>query len=168
MTSDERALVLEMVTKELPKGVFLQRFRSAKDGKKLTLTLLEEGLHGRSTEDVDCAILVGFTFGFDATHIDALCSLAVEEWHHSHENIVMALDKINDGRAIDTLFHLTQVIPNYLEYDESRALAVKAIWALGKLGAIEALQTVAESDDPILKANALKQLGLARSANEKP
>jgi hypothetical protein len=53
------------------------------------------------------------------------------------------------------------ITENLLEYDDNRALAVKAIWALGKIPGSEAeikLQILARSDNEILRKAASGQL----------
>ena len=79
-------------------------------------------------------------------------------------NCSIATDEASDGLrtpdAVEALFGATQWIPT-LEYDDSRALAVKAIWALGKIPGAEAenkLETLARSGDDILQKTAAEQL----------
>jgi hypothetical protein len=63
--------------------------------------------------------------------------------------------------TVGALFRATQWIPKSLEYDDARALAVKAIWALGKIPGPEAeakLETLARSENTILRQNAVEQL----------
>ena len=69
--------------------------------------------------------------------------------------------------TVDALFRVTQWIPKSLEYDDARALAVKAIWALGKIPGSEAeakLETLARSENTILRQNAVEQLERRHSA----
>lgn len=100
-------------------------------------------------------------FGFSPEYKSILRRLSGEEWHISHEDIVSALDKLRDIDAVDVLYNATQIIPSHLDFDDARALAVKAIWALGNLGtaaAKEKLEMIAGAEHPILRANAFKQL----------
>jgi hypothetical protein len=77
-----------------------------------------------------------------------LVKLSEAEWHNRHEDVVTALDKLHDSRSVEALYHAALKRHAYLDYDDDRALAVKAIWALGKLGDTEAdqkLRLLAES-----------------------
>lgn len=131
------------------------------------MALLEEAYSARNSEDIGCALVVGFSFGFGSEHISVLCGLVDEDWHDSHEDVVSALDKLRTTAAIEPLFRATQWIPSYLDFDEARALAVKAIWALGNLPGLEAeekLRSIAQSDNVILRRNAEEQLERRRRA----
>jgi HEAT repeat protein len=104
---------------------------------------------------------VGYVFGFGPQHVDPLKELVTATWHVSHEDVVGALGKLRVPMVTDALFNATQWIPEYLNYDESRALAVKAIWALGKIDDIEAvrkLEMLSRCEDQILRNSALEQL----------
>jgi hypothetical protein len=51
--------------------------------------------------------------------------------------------------------------PDYLDFDEARALATKAVWALGSIegaAALEALEALTEDRDPIVAGGARAQL----------
>ena len=64
-------------------------------------------------------------------HLDLLVQLASADWHHKHEDVVSALGQLRSPAAVEALYHAAWWVPDYLDFDESRALAVKAIWALG-------------------------------------
>jgi hypothetical protein len=140
---------------------FLRQFPSAVVHGRLALRLLEEACGRRDAEDLHCALIVGHTFGFGPEHTDTLCCLVGADWHFSHEDIVSALDGLGSPHIVDALFHATQWIPDNLKYDKARALAVKAIWALGRIAGNEArqkLEMVLHCDDPVLQKNAEYQL----------
>jgi hypothetical protein len=83
------------------------------------------------------------------------------DWHHSHEDIVSIPDELRSPELVETLYPATQWAPKYLDYDDSRAFAVKAIWALGNIGNAEAkqkLKALAHSSHPVLRRNAEHQL----------
>jgi hypothetical protein len=147
--------------KKPSKEDFLRHFPAAVEQGKLSLPLLEEAYNSRNSEDLDCALVVGFSFGFGPEHVSILCRLVDEDWHQSHEDAVSALDILRTPIAIEPLFRATQWVPKYLDYDDARALAVKAIWALGNLTGAESqakLQALMRSDDPTVRRNAEEQL----------
>jgi len=165
MTEEERKFCQDLMwfpgRKEPSKEDFLRRFPSAVEQGKLALRLFEEAYKARNPDDIRCALLVGFSFGFGPEHTAILRLLVDEDWHESHEDVVSALDELRTPVAIEPLFRATQWVPGYLDFDEARALAVKAIWALGNLPGPEAetkLKTIARSDDAILRTNAEEQL----------
>jgi hypothetical protein len=58
--------------------------------------------------------------------------LPIADWHHSHEDVVWHLGEYQGADVISALDHATRWVPDYLDFDENRALARKAIWELGK------------------------------------
>ena len=123
----------------------------------------------QNADDLQCALIVGHTFGFAAEQATILGHLIEvgTDWHFSHEDVVDALDELKTTDAVESLFRATQWIPKSLEYDDGRALAVKAIWALGNLPGKEAeakLKALALSNDAILQKTAEEQLERRRKA----
>jgi hypothetical protein len=169
MTPEQRDLVHDLVCtppsgqRQISKKAFRRQFPEALEGESLAFPLLTQAWEDKSAEDVQCALIIGFVFDFSPRHEDLLCQLALADWHMSHEDVVSALEKIGatSDKAIDTLYEVTQMLLPYLAYDDYRALAVKAIWALGKTAGTRAeakLKLLANSSHPILRANAEKQL----------
>jgi len=161
MTDKERRLVMAMATQGLPPSEFLKQFRSSTDGELLCGELLSEAVDSRVAEDVEWSLIVGYTFGFTERHMEALLQLSKEPWHFKHEDVVTALGRLKTPKAVDALLAATKWVPDYLGFDESRALAVKAIWALGGIEGSEAdaaLNAVVSDPDPVLVAAAVEQL----------
>lgn len=167
MTAEERELCLALVVQpgrgagRLEKDEFVRQFPRAIEQGMLAVTLLDEAYRSRNSDELRCALIVGFVFGFRDEHALLLCRALEEDWHLSHEDVVSALDRLRTPAAVDALFSATQWIPEYLDYDDNRAFARKAIWALGKLGTAEAdqkLQLLARSEDENLRDAAQEQL----------
>ena len=111
---------------------FLREF-GASDGVLLGLDLLRDAAERRDETDVAMALIVCFTFGFVSQHLDLLIDLAFADWHKSHEDVASALGDFRSPAAVDALVHLVEWVPSYSDWDEARALAVKAVWALGAI-----------------------------------
>jgi hypothetical protein len=167
MTPEQRKLCRELVitpprgVSQISKEEFLRQFPSSVEHGKLASRLLEDAYRAQDGEDLECALTLGFTFGFAPEHKDVLRRLVEAEWHVRHEDVVSALQTWPTADTVEALFRATQWIPKSLEYDDSRALAVKAIWALGKVPGTEAetkLEALARSDNAILRKTAEEQL----------
>ncbi|MGP4101387.1 HEAT repeat domain-containing protein [Nonomuraea sp. KM90] len=165
MTPDQREAILGLVIapgrppKVTPDEV-LGRFGTS-DGTGLGLSLLRDAVERKDGTDVELALIVCFTFGLTAEHLHALMELCRTDWHQSHEDAVLALDRLRSPDAVDALVRATEWVPDYLDYDESRALAAKAIWALGKTPGTQAdlaLERLTASKDTILREAAEAQL----------
>lgn len=164
MTPEERSRVMALMV--VPGRVamstdeFLAGFGAA-DGEALGLDLLCDAVDRRDPVDVELALVVCFRFEFSNDHVPRLLELAFADWHECHEDVASALGKIRSPMSVGALVHLAQWVPGYLEFDDARALATKAVWALGSISggaAREALEVLARSDDSIVAENARAQL----------
>jgi HEAT repeat protein len=80
---------------------------------------------------------------------------------HAARERSLGLDELRDKRSVEALYRAVHKLHPYLSHDGAHALAVKAIIGLGKLAdpaADAKLKILAESDEPILRTNALRQL----------
>jgi hypothetical protein len=164
VTPEERSLVVALVIvpgrEALPEDEFLEGFGTT-DGKGLGLGLLQDAVARRDPVDVELALVVCFRFGFGDDHVPLLLTLAFADWHRSHEDVAMALQRISSPASVPALAHLAEWVPTYLDYDDARALATKAIWALRSIrddAAHQVLESLAESDDSIVAQNAKAQI----------
>jgi hypothetical protein len=131
------------------------------DGIALGLRLLRDAVDRRDGLETDLALAVCFMFDFTMDHLELLAELASAEWHRSHEDVANELDYLRTPAAVDALYHLAWWIPDYLDWDEDRALARKAIWGLGKTPGPEAeraLRRLLDEPDEIVREYAKKQL----------
>lgn len=139
---------------------FLDRF-GATDGVVLGLGMLKDARDRRDSVEVELALIVAFIFGFCDEHVSILNSLAFEGWHESHEDIASALGDTRSPTSVPALLHLAVWIPGYLGFDEHRALATKATWALKAIGtnsAQAALRQLAAQNDKVVGAEARARL----------
>ena len=131
------------------------------DGHALGLRLLRDAVDRRDGTDAGSALAVCGTFGITADHLELLVQLASAYWHRRHEDVADALDHLRTPAAVDALYHLAWWVPDYLEGNDTRGLARKAIWGLGKTPgpeAEEALRLLLDEPDEIVRENAAKQL----------
>lgn len=165
MKPEEERLILDLVIAPGREGPispddFLKRF-GAEDGKALGLHLLLDAVERNNGVDVELALIVCFTFGFTEDHVAPLVQLATADWHVTHEDVVTALGILRAPAAVDALFQAATYVPPYLEYDDTRALATKAIRALGKTPVPEVeemLRRLAASEDSAVSKDAMAEL----------
>ncbi|WP_344183018.1 HEAT repeat domain-containing protein [Kribbella lupini] len=122
---------------------------------------MTDAIERKDGDDLELALIVCNTFGFSANHLNSLIALTTADWHYKHEDVVAALGGLGDPAAVDTLYTATQWVPTYLDFDEARALARKAVYALGALSGEEAdnaLRRVLESEDAIVREFAEEQI----------
>ena len=165
MTPEERELILSLVVspRDLSGGdpeAVLRHF-GTEDGAGLGRSLLADARQREDGTDVELALIVCARFGYDAALTPLLLELEPADWHHKHEDVVSMLGKLKSPETVNALYHATQWIPDYLDYDESRALARKAIWALGGVPGPEATQALTlllEDKDEEVREAAAEQL----------
>lgn len=162
MPTRQQQLILDMKLHRISEEEFLGEVGIARaDATGFALRTLEEAYSHKNADDVEYGLYIGFRFGFATESMDVLIRLSDAEWHRRHEDVVTALDELGETRAVEALYRAALAVHPYLEYDDSRALAGKAIWALGRLGdatADQKLRLLAESGDPVVRADAQKQL----------
>jgi hypothetical protein len=169
MTPEERRLVLSLVTApkapaELSPDEFLRRF-GVSDGQTLGLRLLREAVARRDGEDAELALIVCSVFGVTMDHLEPLVRLVAADWHVKHEDAVTLLGRLRTPDAVDALYEATQWVPAYLDFDESRALADKAVRALAAIPgerAEQALLRLLDADDAVVRKQAEKQIARRR------
>lgn len=151
MNPEEKKLILNFATGSLSKEEFLDQYPVDVAHNPLYVSdVLKQALCDKSPEDVEHALLLGFCFGFRHDCIEVLCKLLNEDWHQKHEDITRILQEKRDPSCTDSLYRAATTRRLYLEYNDSSALAVKCVWALGKIGtaaAIGKLKLIAESDN---------------------
>jgi hypothetical protein len=162
LTTPRQQLILDMLANRISEDEFLREIGIARgSGSGFALSMLEDAYRENNKVDVEFGLYLGFRFGFTPEFLDVLIRLSDSDWHHRHEDVVTALDVLYDARAIDALYRATLKIHPYLDYDDSRALADKAIWALARLRdatADQKLRSLAESGEPVVQAHAREQL----------
>ena len=166
MTPDEQDLVLGLVVSpgQGPTRTIdevLAHFGES-GGATLALRLLRDAMERRDADDVEMALIVrGAADASVEEFLEPLIELFPAEWHREHEDIVSLLGKLRSPKTVPTLVLATRWVPEYLDWDENRALAVKAIWALGAIPGPEtreALEGLRDAENEIIRENAVKQL----------
>ena len=163
MTNEEKKLVEDLMKNSISKSEFLKLFQiDIKKDNDYLLSLLEKAYNENNADDIEDILFISFSFSlFSKIFVNILNKLIVEEWHYKHEDIARILQKLKDPKSVEYLYEATLSSYEYLDYDESYALAVKCIWALGDINnefAIEKLKLLSKSDNTIIKENAINQL----------
>jgi len=134
------------------------------DGAGFSIDLLSDAIVRKDGREAEYAMYVSCFFGMNHSHVPLLIELAFADWHHEHEEVAWVLGGPL-GRAdgvVDALVHLATWVPDYLDFDEARALGTKSVWSLYKIHTPEArhaLTILADDPDPIVSAKARKRLG---------
>jgi hypothetical protein len=165
MNSQQEDLIMRLTgvlqpEKKISREEFLRQW-GAHDGHALGLELLRDAIERQDGRDADLAMIVCSIFGYTSDHLELLLELVPSRWHQKHEDAVFELAKLRDPASIDVLFLAAKWVPDYLDFDESRALARKAVRGLvdipGKQ-AEDALMRLLDTDDALVRGEAKKML----------
>lgn len=152
-------LMLGTVSKD--RFLELIKVKSENLGDELS-EMLNYAYKQHSDVNVETALYLVFTYElFSENYIDVLNNIILCDWHEQHENIAMLVQRLKSPKSVYYLYVSINQKYSYLEYDDSYALAVKCIWALGDIGNEEAkeyLMKLLNSENEIIVENAKKQL----------
>lgn len=163
MTNNERMIIDKFMDRDISEEQFMEQFPiNIVDNSSDFRKMLEAAYDEKNEEDIDYLFYIGFTFNvFNENDVDYLCKLMREPWHHQHEDIATLFDFLKSSLSIECLYEAAITEFEYLSYDNSYALAVKCIWALGNINSIDSrqkLQLLSKSENKIIRENAIKQL----------
>lgn len=165
MSSEERDLIMSLVVvpgrgKNRSPEEFLH-LTGKVDGKNYGSQLLRSAVAEKNPDDLELALIVCGAFDPNTENLPILAELISADWHFKHEDVVSQLGQLQTLDAVDALYEATQWVPAYLDFDDSRALAKKAIWALGRMSshkATQALKRLVSDDSQIIREGARSQL----------
>lgn len=122
---------------------------------------LQKAFLARDGDAVEEALLKCLDIGEVADYISLLARLILEDWHFKHEDIALELQRLRPPSAIRSLSETAKRKFEYLDHDDSHALARKCTWALADIGTDEAkreLEILASFHDTEVAAYAQKRL----------
>ena len=150
-------LIFDLANRRISREAFLRSYGSGETGENISLSLLEKGALDHDAVKVELGIVVGSVFGFSDSHKRILSKISTAEWHHSHEDIVSALGKLEDPGLEGLFVKMTEFVPSNLRWDQNRALARKALYELARLRTVtahEKITNIARSRDQVLSRTA--------------
>ncbi|EPL03847.1 hypothetical protein [Pseudomonas sp. CF161] len=99
----------------------------------------------------------------DTQQLKEACECLIKTDHQDHEDIIWSLQQAADPYSVPFLRQAVLLKPllEYLEYDDYGAYYKKCFWALRAIGTREAVAVIkafAESEDEVIKEQALYRL----------
>lgn len=162
LNEQQHRLIMSFLRKEIGRAEFMRKFPLREDDLgRIALDVLTSALASKDESDVNYGMYLGFSLGFSVEHAETLTRLLAEDWHSKHEDIASTLQELRWQGAVDVLYRTALKSYDYLSYDDSYALGVKCIWALGDIGtpeALDKLRAISREGNRVLRANARKQL----------
>ncbi|MFP1727026.1 hypothetical protein [Lonsdalea quercina] len=162
MNPYNQELLSQFYSQGLSKKEFIKRFDLEYHTPiSLISEEIENACQKEDADELEDAITLIFIFNEKKIPVEKLNRLLLEHWHYKHEDVASLLQDIKSESSVDYLFKATQENYKYLSSDDSHALAIKCIWALGEINNDSArlkLGKLCQSDIDIIKSNAEYQL----------
>jgi hypothetical protein len=159
---DFKYIILHSEGKLSDRKLLLQFSCTKKDLPQKIVGFFNKAIQEKNAADIEAYIYIVAVFDLYCQELtDIFIRLILEEWHERHEDIASILQEAKSARSVEALFKATNLKLDYLDYDDSHALAVKCIWALGEIGndeAKEKLQVLSKSNNEIISDNAKQQI----------
>lgn len=93
--------------------------------------------------------------------LNKLNELLVADWHHSHEDIILLLQKISSVESLQYLYDAIELRPQYLVWDNNYAFEVKCIRALYYIGrekSFSYLERLCKHSNEVIRDMAQRQI----------
>lgn len=122
---------------------FMKQLRPHQSEEIKAQQLLEEAIASQNTDEVEFTLSVLPSLGHFPKHIALFVTLFQQQWHYRHEDMVRDLERFGaKTQIIEALKWATEVRLKYLEYNDSDALARKAIYAIARMNTTESRNTL--------------------------
>jgi len=162
MNKNNTNLLDAFYTQEMSKNQVKMNFDlEGKSEFDFILNELNKARKDRSPDMLEDAVTLLFIFDGVNHPTNELNELLLEPWHYKHEDIASLLQDAKSPSSADFLYRATIKEFDYLSFDDSYALAIKCIWALGEIDspqAIDNLVKLSKSNNHKISNNALNQL----------
>ncbi|MBU5484226.1 hypothetical protein KQI86_07775 [Clostridium sp. MSJ-11] len=115
----------------------------------------------RNADGLDYMLTLGTTFDlFDRESLKVLQMIACDDWHHDAENLVAVFEEHPTDFTNKILYDmaLSRYPNHYYSDDENGSVTRKCVWALWRLGDIDSIKSLANSEDKIAEGYAQNQL----------
>jgi hypothetical protein len=165
MIQEEKQILLDFIMRKISEEEVLQKYLfDLKNDKNYIFSAIKKAAEGENAEDLEYSFYLLFfnkAIIFQEEFIELICKLLKGKWHYQHENIVTMLQSIKSPLSINVLYETAFEKFDYLNYDDTHSLGRKCVHALGDINTEESkekLRLIANSNIPILKEKAEKQL----------
>ena len=165
MTESDKKLILDLSLEKINIDDFFQDYSNQVDSNHV-LQLINEAYSKKDYSELEYSLLLGFKFEtFSNDYGNVLNKLIQEDWHFKHEDLALILQDLKLPESVDPLYVAALKRLDYLNYDDSFAVARKCIHALGDIGteaALEKLKQLSNTNIAIIKEKVEKQLNYYR------
>ena len=94
---------------------------------------LNDAITHKNASRIECAIILAGGLGEDKKLLSQYENLLLEDWHHSHEDLVDVIESYGNSSNVATLQKAFNLFPPYMEYNHHYSFHRKLLYAIQKL-----------------------------------
>ena len=94
---------------------------------------LNDAITHKNTSRIECAIILAGALGEDKKLLSQYEKLLLEDWHHSHEDLVDIIESYGNASNVATLQKAFNLSLPYMEYNHHYSFHRKLLYAILKL-----------------------------------
>ena len=94
---------------------------------------LNDAITHKNTSRIECAIILAGALGEDKKLLSQYENLLLEDWHHSHEDLVDIIESYGNTSNVATLQKAFNLSLPYMEYNHHYSFHRKLLYAILKL-----------------------------------
>ena len=99
----------------------------------LLKTYLNDAITHKNASRIECAIILAGALGEDKKLLSQYENLLLEDWHHSHEDLVDMIESYGNASNVATLQKAFSLSLPYMEYNHHYSFHRKLLYAIQKL-----------------------------------
>ena len=94
---------------------------------------LNDAITHKNASRIECAIILAGALGEDKKLLSQYENLLLEDWHHSHEDLVDIMESYGNSSNVTTLQKAFSLSLTYMEYNHYYSFHHKLLYAILKL-----------------------------------
>jgi len=94
---------------------------------------LNDAITHKNASRIECAIILAATLGEEKKLLPQYENLLLEDWHHSHEDLVDVIESYGNSSNVATLQKAFNLSLPYMEYNHHYSFHRKLLYAILKL-----------------------------------
>ena len=94
---------------------------------------LNDAITHKNASCIECAIILAGALGEDKKLLSLYETLLLEDWHHSHEDLVDIMESYGNASNVTTLQKTFNLSLPYMEYNHHYSFHRKLLYAIQKL-----------------------------------
>ena len=130
-TLTDRLINEEIGTYDLP--YYIEPLLEGSTLIDLLKAYLNDAITHKNASRIECAIILAGALGEDKKLLSQYENLLLEDWHHSHEDLVDIMESYGNSSNVTTLQKAFSLSLTYMEYNHYYSFHRKLLYAILKL-----------------------------------